>query len=71
MSEQTSKPDELAAFSELQAAVGDLKNRLQETKSAVARVTAAAKAAMKEARQQRAEVEAARATLSKLKAIDL
>ena len=71
MSETPQKTDELAAFAELQAAAGEVKTKLQEARAAVARVTTAAKAAMKEARQQRAEVEAARATLAKLKAIDL
>ena len=71
MPEKTQKTDELAAFAELQAAAGEVKTKLQEARAAAARVTVAAKAAMKEARQQRAEVEAARATLTKLKAIDL
>ena len=71
MSEQTQKTDELAAFAELQAAAGEVKTKLQEAKAAVTRLTVAVKAAMKEARQQRSEVEAARATLAKLKTIDL
>ncbi len=71
MSEKNTKPDELATFAELQAAAGDIKSKVQETKTAVTRLTTAVKAAMRDARQQRAEVDAARATLSKLKAIDL
>ena len=71
MSEKIQKTDELAAFAELNAATGEVKTKLQEARSAVTRLTTAVKAAMKEAKQQRGEVEAARATLSKLKAIDL
>jgi DNA polymerase-3 subunit beta len=71
MSDKSPKPDDLAAFAELQAATGEVKTKLQETKLAVTRLTGAVKAAMKDARQQRAEVEAARATLAKLKTIDL
>jgi DNA polymerase-3 subunit beta len=71
MSDKNPKPDDLAAFAELQAAAGEVKSKLQETKLAVTRLTTAVKAAMKDARQQRAEVEAARATLAKLKTIDL
>ena len=71
MSEKTQKTDELATFGELQAAAGEVKSKLQETKLAVTRLTTAVKAAMRDARQQRSEVEAARATLSKLKSIDL